>query len=226
MLPSSRREESCVTSTCIRGPWLSPFQQYPPLLTTSICPSISLILLSRIIMLPCLHRGPPPGAVSELRCPLSERKPSLPSLTPLLTHRIHLHARLRFSTHAGWPSTSHLHDCSPTPTDLTYTLSLVITPPLPSSIHSWMVRTRPRLKCQILLTSSPTIPLLITRAASSLLLSLTFNPSHLQSAGCRLLPCCLPRHFGCVSNRVRHGQGVTPRWLRLAWTVGMACWNA
>ena len=48
MLPSSRREESCVTSTCIRGPWLSPFQQYPPLLTTSICPSISLILLSCI----------------------------------------------------------------------------------------------------------------------------------------------------------------------------------
>ena len=170
MLPSSRREESCVTSTCIRGPWLSPFQQYPPLLTTSICPSISLILLSRIIMLPCLHRGPPPGAVSELRCPLSERKPSLPSLTPLLTHRIHLHARLRFSTHAGWPSTSHLHDCSPTLTDLTYPL---ITPAPPSSIHSWMVRTCPHLNCQMLLNSPPRIPLLITRAASSLLLSST-----------------------------------------------------
>ena len=162
-------------------------------------------------------------AVSKLGCPPSERTPSLPSLIPLPTHPLYLRSKLRFSTH-GWPSMSHLHDCSPTLTDLTYPL---ITPAPPSSIHSWMVRTCPRLNCQILLTSSPTIPLLITRAASSLLLSLTFNPSHLpSSAGCRLLPCCLPRHFGCVSNRVRHGQGVTPRWLRLAWTVGMACWNA
>ena len=195
----------------------------PPLRTTPIRPSISLILLSRIIMHPFLHLGPPRGVVSVLGCPLSERKPSLPSLRPLPTHPLYLRSKLRFSTH-GWPSMSHLHDCSPTLTDLTYPL---ITPAPPSSIHSWMVRTCPRLNCQILLTSSPTIPLLITRAASSLLLSLTFNPSHLpSSAGCRLLPCCLPRHFGCVSNRVRHGQGVTPRWLRLAWTVGMACWNA
>ena len=59
-----------------------------------------------------------------------------------------------------------------TPIDLTYPL---ITPPPLFSIHSWMVRTYPHLNCQILLNSPPTTLLQITRAASSLLLSLTFN---------------------------------------------------
>ena len=51
-----------------------------------IPPPISLILLSRIIMLPFMLLGHAHGAVSELGFPLSETKPSHPSPSPPLPH--------------------------------------------------------------------------------------------------------------------------------------------
>ena len=112
---------------------------HTPLRTSPIRPSISLILLSHVIMLRSLHLGPPRGPVSVLGYLLSERRPSLPSPLPLITHPLYLRSKLRFSTHV-WPSTllSVLHVCSPTPKELAYPLT---TSSPPSSIHSWMVRT-------------------------------------------------------------------------------------
>ena len=86
---------------------------------------------------PFMHLGHAHGAVSELGFPLSETKPSLPSLSPLLTRRLYPHSKLRLSTHR-WPSTLHLLVRNPTPTEHAYPLT---TPSPPSSIHSWMVRT-------------------------------------------------------------------------------------
>ena len=103
------------------------------------------------------YLGKEPCRVSELGFPLSETKPSLLSLSPLLTHRLYLHSKLRFSTH-GWPSTLHLLVCSPTPTQsMPNTLSPLTTPSPPSSIHSWMVRTCLLLMQRILPNPPPTI---------------------------------------------------------------------
>ncbi len=109
----------------------------------------------------------------------------------------------------GWPSMLHLHVCSPTRTDLTYPL---ITPPNPSSIHSWMVRTCLHLNCQILPNSPPTIQPLITLDASSLHLSLIFNPPQ----KCRLLspPLFPPSPFWmCIKpllTRARRDSSMAP----------------
>ena len=133
-----------------------------------------------------MHLGHARGAVSELGFPLSETKPSLPSLLPLLTHRLYRHSKLRFSTH-GWPSTLHLLVCSPTPTQsMPNTLSPLTTPSPPSSIHSWMVRTCLLLMQRILPNPPPTIHYPLSTPPASFLLPpslLNFqSPSKVQAA--------------------------------------------
>jgi len=123
-------------------------------------------------MLPSMLLGHAHGAVSELGFPLSETKPSHPSLSPPLTHHLYPPFKLRLLTH-GWPSTLLLLVYNPTPAEPAYPPT---TPSPPSSIHFWMVRTCLLLMQPILPNPPPTIHCsLSTRPASFLHPSSTSN---------------------------------------------------
>ena len=87
--------------------------------------------------------GPPRGPVSVLGYLLSERRLPLPSPLPLRTHLLYLRSQLRFSRsqcmvgHQPCICTFAV----PPPQILPIPSQVLITPPPPSSIHSWMVRT-------------------------------------------------------------------------------------
>ena len=91
----------------------------------------------------------------------------------LLAHHLCLRSKLRFSAH-GWRLTPPRHDCRTAPQPILYLPSHYITPFFFHPLLDGEKMPSPELPNLFQLTTNKSL-LQITRAASSLLLSLTFN---------------------------------------------------